>query len=31
MTIIRGEIVYREGEGVIGKKGYGQFIKSKSG
>ena len=31
MTIIRGEIVYREGEGVIGKRGYGQFVKSKSG
>lgn len=31
MTIVRGEIVYREDEGVIGKRGYGQFIKSKSG
>jgi dihydroorotase-like cyclic amidohydrolase len=30
MTIIRGEMVYREGEGVIGKRGYGQFVKSKS-
>lgn len=30
MTIIRGEIVYREGEGVIGKRGYGQFVKNKS-
>ncbi|MBA3061663.1 MAG: amidohydrolase family protein, partial [Atribacteria sp.] len=31
MTIVRGEMVYREGEGVIGKRGYGQFVKSKSG
>ena len=30
MTIIRGEIVYKEGEGVIGKRGYGQFVKNKS-
>jgi len=30
MTIIRGEIVYREDEGVIGKRGYGQFVKNKS-
>ncbi len=30
MTIVRGEIVYREGEGVIGKRGYGQFVKCKS-
>jgi len=30
MTIIRGEIVFREGEGVIGKRGYGKFVKSKS-
>ncbi len=29
MTIIRGEIVYREGEGVIGKRGYGQFVKNR--
>jgi len=31
MTIVRGEIVYREDEGVIGKRGYGQFVKNKSG
>jgi len=31
MTIIRGGIVYREAEGVIGKRGYGQFVKNKSG
>lgn len=31
MTIVRGEIVYREDEGVIGKRGYGEFIKNKSG
>jgi dihydroorotase (multifunctional complex type) len=31
MTIVRGEIVYREGEGVVGKRGYGQFVKNKSG
>jgi len=31
MTIVRGEIVYREDEGVIGKRGYGEFVKSKSG
>lgn len=30
MTIIRGEIVYKEDEGVIGKRGYGQFVKNKS-
>jgi len=31
MTIVRGEIVYREDEGVVGKRGYGQFVKNKSG
>jgi len=31
MTIVRGEIVYREGEGIVGKRGYGQFVKNKSG
>jgi len=31
MTIVRGEMVYKEDEGVIGKRGYGQFVKSKSG
>jgi len=31
MTIVRGEMVYREDEGVIGKRGYGQFVKNKSG
>ena len=31
MTIVRGEMVYREDEGVIGKRGYGEFVKSKSG
>ena len=30
MTIIRGEIVYKEDKGVIGKRGYGQFVKNKS-
>ncbi|GAB4115242.1 MAG: allantoinase AllB [Candidatus Caldatribacteriota bacterium] len=30
MTIVRGKMVYREEEGVIEKKGCGQFIKSKS-
>jgi len=30
MTIVRGGIVYREDKGVIGKKGYGQFVKNKS-
>jgi len=30
MAIVRGEMVYREGEGVIGKRGYGQFVKNKS-
>lgn len=29
MTIIRGEIIYREDEGIIGKRGYGQFVKNK--
>ncbi|MEA1939667.1 MAG: allantoinase AllB [Candidatus Caldatribacteriota bacterium] len=31
MTIIRGEMVYREDEGVVGKRGYGHFVKNKSG
>lgn len=30
MTIIRGEIVYREDDEIIGKRGYGEFIKNKS-
>ena len=30
MTIVRGEIVYREDDGIVGKRGYGQFVKSKS-
>jgi len=30
MTIVRGEIVYSEDEGIVGKRGYGQFVKSKS-
>jgi allantoinase len=30
MTIVRGEIIYREDEGVIGKRGYGQFVRNKS-
>jgi len=30
MTIVRGEIVYREDKGVVGKGGFGQFIKNKS-
>jgi dihydroorotase-like cyclic amidohydrolase len=29
MTILRGEIVYRDDEGVIGEKGYGELVKSK--
>lgn len=29
LTIVRGKVIYREEEGVIGEKGYGQFIKSK--
>jgi len=29
MTIVRGEVVYRENKGIIGTKGYGKLIKSK--
>ncbi|MEA3454716.1 MAG: amidohydrolase family protein, partial [Candidatus Caldatribacteriota bacterium] len=29
MTIIRGEVVYQDGKGIIGRKGYGQFVKNK--
>ncbi|MCJ7790414.1 MAG: amidohydrolase family protein, partial [Candidatus Atribacteria bacterium] len=29
MTILRGEIVYKDDEGVIGEKGYGEMVKSK--
>jgi allantoinase len=29
MTIIRGELVYKDDEGVIGKKGFGELVKSK--
>jgi len=28
MTIVRGEIIYRECEGIVGKRGYGEFVKS---
>ena len=28
ITVVRGEIVYREGEGIVGKRGYGEFVKS---
>jgi len=31
MTIVRGEMVYSEDEGVVVKRGYGQFVKNKSG
>ena len=29
MTIIRGELVYKDDEGVIGEKGFGELAKSK--
>jgi dihydroorotase-like cyclic amidohydrolase len=29
MTILRGELVYKDDEGVIGEKGYGELVKSK--
>jgi len=29
MTIIRGELVYKDDEGVIGEKGFGELVKSK--
>jgi len=29
MTIIRGELVYKDDEGVIGRKGFGELVKSK--
>jgi allantoinase len=29
MTIIRGELVYKDDEGVIGEKGFGKLVKSK--
>ena len=31
MTIIRGELVYKDDEGVIGEKGFGELVKSKVG
>jgi len=30
MTIIRGELVYKDDEGVIGKKGFGELVKSRA-
>jgi len=29
MTILRVELVYKDDEGVIGEKGYGELVKSK--
>ena len=29
MTIIRGELIYKDDEGVIGEKGFGELVKSK--
>jgi allantoinase len=30
MTIVRGELVYKDDEGVIGEKGFGELVKSKA-
>jgi len=30
MTIVRGEILYKEDKGIVGKRGYGEFVKSMS-
>jgi dihydroorotase-like cyclic amidohydrolase len=29
MTMVRGEVVYREDKGIVGTKGYGKLTKSK--
>jgi len=29
MTIVRGEVVYKENKGIVGTKGYGKLIKTK--
>ena len=29
MTIVRGEVVYKENKGIVGTKGYGKLIKNK--
>ena len=29
MTMVRGEVVYKEDDGIIGTKGYGQLVKSR--
>jgi dihydroorotase-like cyclic amidohydrolase len=29
MTIVRGEIVFREDEGIVGKRGYCQFVRNR--
>jgi allantoinase len=30
MTIIRGEVIYEDGKGIVGKPGYGQFTRRQS-
>ncbi len=30
MTIVRGEVVYKEDKGIVGKRGYGEFVKTMS-
>jgi len=30
MTIVRGEVVYKEDKGIVGNKGYGKLIKNKT-
>lgn len=30
MTIVRGNVVYEDGKGIIGQEGYGQFVKRQS-
>lgn len=29
-TIVRGKVVYEDGEGIVGEEGYGQFVKRQS-
>ncbi|MFT9845978.1 dihydroorotase [Aneurinibacillus sp. REN35] len=30
MTIVRGNVVYEDGKGIVGQEGYGQFVKRQS-
>ncbi|MMZ62837.1 hypothetical protein D1872_250610 [compost metagenome] len=30
MTIVRGNVVYEDGKGIVGQEGYGQYVKRQS-